>query len=73
MFGYITGGTELNLIRPSVPTLGAQQQTTTRGQSPDGPVSSRGVIHGQGSHNRGHLNAIIPVSYSINALPTVQI
>ena len=75
MFGYITGGAELNPVRISFPTLGAQRQTLARGrgQSPAVPVSSLGELHGQGSINRRHSNAIIPNPYSINALPTVQI
>ena len=73
--GHITGGAELNPVRISFPTSGAQQQTLARGrrQSPDDPVCSRGERHGQASGNTRYLNAIIPNPYSINALPTVQI
>ena len=74
-FGYITGGAYLNPPRIGFPTSDAQRQTLARGrgQSPEIPVSSRGVLHGQGSNDRRHLNAIISNPYSINALPTVQI
>ena len=76
MFGYITGGAELNPVRISFPTLGAQRQTLARGrgQSPDDAVRSRGEIHGQGSSNTRHLNAISLNPCSINNdMTTVQI
>ena len=74
-FGYIKGGMELNPVRISFPSLGAQQTTAMMGQSPDDPVRSRarGLIYSQESSNTGHLNAIMPNPYSFNALPTVQI
>ena len=58
MFGYVIGGTELNPVRMSFPTSGAQQQTPERGQSPEVPVSSRELFCGQGSSNTTQLNAL---------------
>ena len=61
-------GTEANPDRPTVQTLGSQQQTLARGKTPEVPVS---ITDGHKSNDRIH--AIIPVSYSTKALPNVQI
>ena len=68
IFGYVIGATELNPVRVSAINAHiAQQQTII---TPEVPISSREVIHSQGSSTR-HSNSIIP--HSNNALPTVHI
>ena len=75
IFGYVTVRLELAPVRPSVQivTVGTQQKTLARGQSPEVPCDRGEQSLGHGGTNTSHLNSVIPISYSKNAMPTVYI